>query len=311
MEFSKNTISFLSIIFLVTSNGCVVVEKLAHVPARIAEHRAMKRELLAEKMKDKEAVHQAKMEDLEDDRTHLAVTREALRVQREREREALKPRYDESISSQLNLGFQQRFSVGQLQVDPVKLKALLAEREKEYADLMKEFEQLEKTRRSKLQDHYLREARAALEAGDEAGARVALQASGCGCAGPLIEKLQDREALKKPIRRPILPTEIPMVLPVTLAVEMENPQIGRASIRRMPLKTRESLKQCKTCELPCNECSCTPDGGRQEQFQPPIPEAINDIGFLNAIPPAPPVDKRSLETSTDVSQQREEKFIRK
>lgn len=289
--------------------GCTAAQTITQtaldVPRYIAERIEQKGQLCEERRLDHEAVHQARLEDLREERERLRLSREALLAEQQLLRELCKreheadlacqdaearmklkarePRYQEKLKSQLELTVGQAIQVGQLQVDAEKLKKLMGDRDKEHQLLLSAWKELEDQRRADLRREKLKEASEALQDGDECAARAALRS----CAAPLIEKLKDRAALREPLKQPILPTEIPLMLPVNLVVEMDNPTIEKSEIQRIPLRQPEALRECQPedgreslkdgdccpSQTPCESCTerCSPWSGL-----PPAPACSDE-----------------------------------
>ena len=298
---------------LLVLSGCRAAEVLTGVTIRSASHVAMgvadkvehKAMLLEERRLDEAAVQQAKLEDLEEERRMLQLTREALVARRKVERqslqdqqemkreslqaetefelEATKPRYREGLQSQLGFNLNQSFQMGQLQVDMKQLQRLMDDRKILFDQQKADYDRKVKDRRTE-------QLRAAL--GDNTDL--------ANCALPARQKLQNAEALKEPVMPPILPTEVPLMIPVSLNIEMQNPTIGQPRVRRIPLQdqvcvhpSKENLEDCTnavqhrcTCEPGCAPCdSCVRLKSQRD--------AGGIRGILNRIPPLPGVSERN------------------
>lgn len=219
---------------LMILSGCAVVQSIARIPTHVFQRAEKKVGLLEERCLDAEAVHQAKLAEADADRNYLKQSRNALVAEQHLKRQmemnqtddrlklmeaenrmvydATRPRYRDKLSSQLQLDVGQSFEVGQLQVNPEKLKEILASHERAYEQAVREWE-ADEAKRLKLQDP-------------------------ADCARPARQKLTD----SRPTPKPLLPTEIPLMLPVSLVMEVGNPAVGQPEVKREPMRSK--LQEC-------------------------------------------------------------------
>lgn len=278
--------SVLIIVLLpVWASGCAAVnttlQSLARIPSYLNDKMTYKAALCEQRQLDRQAVHQAKLEDMQDEAESLRLSRELLlekrRMMRETELkkqaatkealaeeakldlEASTPDYKEQMRSNLGLNFNQRFRVGQLQVNYDELKKKMTEWEDQQKKLQEQYDKNYKSWKENL------------SAGD--GGKQALAAD---CSRPAKEKL--KENLQGPPTLKIMPTEIPLMLPVTLDVEINNPTIGETHVSRIPT-VKENLQECQKENL--EGCGCT-------DFPPapvPAPAAAFNDPSLMLLPP--------------------------
>lgn len=283
------------------------MNSIALIPQRIGEKWTYRSKIAHEKQLDKAAVHQAKLEDLEDERVTLGISRdvlvekrrlarETLKAQEEAERdlliaeaelaqEAVQPRYKEKLKTDLGLEFDQRMRLGQLQVNLPLLEEKMKSWKEEQASIQKNFNLQNKEWRDK-------RVRDLLDSGDTKGAAELLKAD---CTRPLTEKNLEERNLEEPPQMAILPTEIPLMLPVTLDLEIQRPTFRQTRVSRVPIP----VKQCEERNLEdgCLECcdKCVPAGKEKKlSFAPPpavYKSALNDSLFESidseGLPPAP------------------------
>lgn len=287
-------------------NGCAALNSVALIPSRIGEKWAFRSRIAQEKQLDKAAVHKAKLEDFEDERVTLSISRdllvekrrlarETLKAQEEAERdlliaqanleqEAVQPRYKEKLKTDLGLEFDQRMRLGQLQVNLPLLEEKMKSWKVEQAAAQKQFNLKNKEWRDK-------RVRDLLDSGDTKGAAELLQAD---CTRPLTEKNLEERNLEEPPQMAILPTEIPLMLPVTLDLEIQRPTFRQTRVSRVPIP----VKQCEErnledgCVDSCDKCAPTGKGKKISLAPPAIyRSALNDSLFESidseAVPPAP------------------------
>lgn len=287
-------------------NGCAALNGIARVPQRISQKWVYRSKIAQEKQLDKEAVHEAKLEDLEDERVALRLSRdllvekrrlarETLLAQEEAERdlmlaeaeleqEALQPKYKEKLKTDLGLEFDQRMRLGQLQVNLPLLEEKMKTWKEEQALIQKNYNMQNK----KWRDQRVRDL---LDSGDTEGAAKLLKAD---CTRPLVEKNLEERNLEEPPQMAILPTEIPLMLPVTLDLEIQRPTFRKTRVSRVPVP----VEQCeeRNLEEGCVDCcdKCAPQGKEKKMsYAPPAvyKSALNDNLFeaieLDGLPPAP------------------------
>lgn len=290
---SLTTRTLTPLLFSTFFVGCAavdpVVRAISDVPQHLGERLQLRSELTEQRRLDKVAVHNARLEDMADERDTLALSR-ALLLERRRigretqmakaevEKEGLMaearadvesatPDYKEQLRSQVELNFGQRVRVGQLQVNVDELEKLIKQRKTQQAALKADYDRRDELWRKNLADNGTN--------GEKAGL------SAVGCARPAKEKLQDKEALEAPPNLALLPTEIPLMLPVSLDVELDNPSIRQARVHRVPT-VKEGLEECKEALEGCDCVSCT-----TQQTVPRVP--VKQAG-TNPVPPLPDVD---------------------
>lgn len=270
--------------------GRVLVDAPVHIMQRM-EHKA---ELLEQRRLDGEAVHLAKLAELEAERDYLEKTREALIAEQilqkklqakqqtarlqlqeaegQMEIDARTPQFQSRLTSQLKLEYGQSLDVGQLQVNIDKLKELIQKRDEQHKAALHEWEA--ETQRAKLTDRpptvppVCPKCDVCYEKGCcpscAAPAPVPLRQNltDADCARPLRSKLMDDQ----PTPKPILPTEIPLMLPVNLVMDIGPARISEPEVRHIPLrpseKRRSQLRECDPKPIACPSCAapCSSSG---------------------------------------------------
>lgn len=164
------TLSVFSICVIGCKGAETVGRFLADAPVHIAQRMEHKAELLEQRRLDGEAVHLAKLAELEAERDYLEKTRHALiaeqimqkklqnreqaarlqlqEAQGQMEIDARTPQYKSKLNSQVCLQLGQSLDIGQLQVNIDKLKGLIAKRDQQHKAALKDWE--DENKRSKL-----------------------------------------------------------------------------------------------------------------------------------------------------------------
>ncbi len=267
----------------VSSIMTVATRATTDIPNHLSERAVYKADLLEERRLDREAVHQARLEELADEREALQISREALLLKRQIQREALierakvekealeaeaeleveaaRPDYREKLQSELSLNFGQRVRVGQLQVDYKQLQERMKAWEEDHKLRKEDYE----NRRKAWEEQLKNQRRDRLD--QVVNGKEALGSAGAAdCARPPKEKLEDKLALEEPPQMTIMPTEIPLMLPVSLDVELDRPSIKQPKVRKFPLQDKcdtvpkENLEDDCDAVSPCPCPKCTPRG---------------------------------------------------
>ena len=311
------SLTFLSGCKSASTLGRIVVDTPVHIMQRMEQ----KAELLEQRRLDAEAVHLAKLAELQGERQYLEKTRRALiaeQVMRQKlqgeeqqsrlqlqeaegqlELEARRPDFKTKLTSELQIKYGHSLTVGQLEVDIDKLKKLIEKRDAEHKAAM---------------DEWARENNQEPEAGELAkapaispvGYEKLADGRDCvrpplpqDCARPTRQKLMDDQ----PTKKPVLPTEIPLMLPVNLVMEMDAANLAKPNVQQVPLRKskrdREKLLDCKphlnltdpgkvccpSCAAPCDTPGFCPNCD-QHGTQPPQ---------LLQLPPEPAQESNLIE----------------
>lgn len=215
-------------------------------------------------------------------------------AEREYQLEARRRNTLDSLRSTLALDLDQRFVVSELAVDEGELKKLMAQRDKDYEEFKKLWDEIEK---QILQARTDMEARAARERLD-ALARYG-EAKGCcmpsqGCFHKWHERPCDELAQRPPelpAKRPILPAEIPMLVRMRMQVGVGDYGMEDARIRRLPalpdLPARAPCERDRDC--------CQSQSGPRSQCPLPkgqLPGGPGANPRNTETPPVPTVDER-------------------
>lgn len=259
------------------ASGCVALPIGAELSNRVSDfvtsvHERQQLAVDAMRMRRQATVEELRVEN-DRIRDEIKDGTERHRAEALMERDALRTQYDEKIHTQLGVQISQQFQLGQLQVDEKQLKELLEKREKEHEALTESYNLLEKDRKQRLRQQYLKQAQAELKMGNRGKAEALMEQAACcsiaapDCAQPLQEKLQNQEALTQPIKQPLLPTEIPLQIPVTLKLELGGPAMSKLEVKRIPRAPNEALKECKPKPGAC----CTTAEGPAILPCPPAP----------------------------------------
>lgn len=244
---------------------------------------------------ERRAYREIEREERERLREAAATEREAIALSRaaceEKKMEALRDQISQEVDTKLGFNVAQQFTVGQLQIDQAKLKALIEDREKDFNERQKLVDELneqeDRRYRAALRD-YANSQRQAITDEPVCGQQPNTCQETCEptCCGtpctccptfcckckqckcpPQLVPLQ-APPKRQAVRQPILPTEIPLMLPVQLQLEMGNPTIQDSTVRQLPLR---NLEQRPT---PC----CPPPSCNR---QPPCGQSVEPNGSPN------------------------------
>jgi hypothetical protein len=262
-------ISSLSTIILILYgfSGCALTQRVTeHVQDHFEKHRAIK-----------ESEHAAKRAE------HENCHAEALAEAEARVQDAKRDNID-ALRSTITMDIDQRFAINSMEIDETALKELMAKRDKDYDELKKLWDEIEKQMQNARTDQQLRHAENALR-------DLEARAQEKGCCVPHQKGMPEENAQRPPelpAKRPILPAEIPLVFKVNMRMGMENLGVENARISKIP--TMPAKRPCGPTG--CPSCGCQ-DGGCGCQYGPQqYPKAAHPRslphGFVQ--PPAPPLD---------------------
>lgn len=269
---------------------------------------------------DARTKQRAEFRDIEQEARKMALESEraARMAELEKDRECLQRKTEESVRSKLAFNVDQKFDVGQLQVNQDELERLMDRRKKEHEELSKLTQELnDKARREyiqqlkdNLQSQGAPPARAPLVEEEKCGCNQEV----CVCARPRRELFRAPERscqypeplmaakppkFREPVKQPILPTEIPLYLPIRLGVSMENPTVQDSRIRRLPLETAQDNPR-ENFRGPCNKCKhdeCTCGANHQAGVAAP------GRNYANTDDLTPPKPLRDAEPTRDAERQ--------
>jgi hypothetical protein len=264
---------------LLTSQGCAAVRTRWHAFCQDRAESA----LLAQQMHIEET--RAIKEQLQAQRSALKAEqqRELAQLSYEAEREECQVRsqMDESVRTKVELDFDQRYQLGQLQVNMDEMRRLLDEREADYQHQLDAYTQVPQVSRGPTCSCPAPLCAAPYDCPCERCGRRVVAQTEPDCAGvrPF------REAPQRPQRQPITAMELPLMVPVQLEIGVTNAYVDSSEVRRLPYE--EAPPQAS--REPCVRCLPAPPScdAPSEKFVPPMEskldiEQFSTPNFLDA-----------------------------
>lgn len=216
-----------------------------------------------------------------------------------REEQARRENID-SLRSKLSFQMDQRFVMNDLEVDTDELKELMAKRDKEYEEIKKLWDALERQMRQARTQQELQATRARME---ELTCKAVEK--GCCVEPPKCHRcrlfccrcdIPEQPAQRMPelpAKRPVTPVDIPMVIKVRWRMGLESPQVEEARVRSLPaVPEMPAGYWCGKHPSQCRpEASCGPPGNASASNYPSTGDSTYPVNMKEPPPPIPDIEQ--------------------
>lgn len=263
---------------------------------RVQEHLSLLHAYKAER-------HQERSDELSARAEEERATRERCECEEEAREEQARRENIDSLRSKLSFQMDQRFVMNDLEVDTDELKELMAKRDKEYEEIKKLWDALERQMQQARTQQEMQATRQRMEEltckAVEKGCCVeppkchCCRLFCCRCDTP---EQPARRLPELPAKRPVTPVDIPMVIKVRWRLGLESPQVEEARVRSLPaVPEMPAGYWCGKQPGQCNQQpTCGPPPASHAGDYPSTGDSTYPVVNMKGPPPPPIPDVEKL-----------------